>query len=244
VSGVREGSNAPKLVAVALAAVATVWVWTATQHWNLFDLQETSWRHAFNGLTWLAALSLVAALAAVRTRRHGIAPSRGRWLREALLWAIPVFSFTAIGVTVGLLAFDATRTPWTPLRQTLEALGGRSNCGLADRFGGSDGFPDEIARSGTATLVAPQLVPYVPCARTPAIENGVVETPALMVLELDVWPLTQRESPFTAFIDLYPIRDVALGPHGVRMLRVTPAVPGYAVADAVLLPAGTKVILR
>jgi arabinosyltransferase B len=231
-AGGRVVSVLNKVVGLAIVAAAAAWVWSENGSWNRFDLQELTWGDVFNPWTQLAMLAAIAIVAAlfVRPRKLGAA-AVDRFLGQLLVWTVPVFSFAALGLTIGAFALDGVRAPWSPLRQNVEALAGDPGCGLADRLGGAE-LGRELSRSDTATLVSPPLVPYLPCVRQPAIVDGVVETPRLLVLDRTLWPLDQPTSPFQSFVDLYGARRVATGPRGTQILRVTPEIPGYARIDA------------
>jgi hypothetical protein len=81
-------------------------------------------------------------------------------------------------------------------------------------------------------LLEPPVALYFPCSTIPAVENGVVQVPRLVVFQSELWPLQERDGPFTAVPDLYELTRIADGPGGVKVLSVDDTVPGFARADA------------
>jgi hypothetical protein len=220
-----------------VAAVAGVFAiallaWTAPGITvTAIGFQNTSWRHAFNVGTWLVASCVLGAgivWAVSSARRRG---ERSQQFARNTAWALVGFSALAIAFTIGLHVVDAVRSPWTAASQNLHALTGGSDCGLADHLD-RDAIVRRIADPATATLVHPAVGAYVPCGRIPRIEDGVVETPDVIVTHW-FWDFVDRDSPFSAARDLYGFRPTP-GPEpyeGVGIQVVVPEVPGYVRAD-------------
>jgi hypothetical protein len=222
-------------VAAAGAVFAIVlFAWTAPGVTvTAIGFQNINWADAFNAETWLVAACLAsvgvawATLAARRRRQPA-----GR-LARSTAWMLVGLSATAISFTIGLHIVDAVRSPWTPARQNLHALAGVSDCGLADHLG-RDAIVQKIEDPATATIAHPAVGLYVPCARIPRIERGIVELPSVVVTH-SLSDFIDRDSPFAAADDLYGFRRT-LGPRPYRSVDfevVVPEVPGYVRADAV-----------
>lgn len=212
-----------------LFAGATVWVW-----WHpgtsLLHLGTTTWRDGFNGRSWVAvvpALLLVAAAAKVRRGPR----TRGVLIATSAAWVIPIASLAFVGNTIFGLSFDASRSNWSPARQNLEALRGRTSCGLADQLGAD--VAKTMRDTGTTTLLVPSLALFFPCATIPRIRNGVVQIPKLVAYEGAPWPLQVKDGPFAAVSDLYRTQKIAQGPRDVEVLKVSDVLPKFTRTDAV-----------
>ena len=216
------------ILALALVAAIARWSWTAPVEWGPLDLQELSWSSGFNANSFLVLLGVLAAATAISVRvgsKHGgLEASVGR--------AVTIVSFAAIGLTCTLLIRDAAITRWSPARQNLEALAGRSSCGLAHHLRGRSDVAELLADSKTPVLLEPPVALYFPCSTIPAVENGLVEAPRLVVFQATLWPLQERDGPFAAISDLYGLTRIARGAGGVKVLSVADAIPGFARADA------------
>jgi hypothetical protein len=97
---------------------------------------------------------------------------------------------------------------------------------LLDRFGGS----------GARSLVMPNMLMYLPCARQPRLEDGTVEVPRQVVAFLYSWPVGLAASPFTGVSDLYtiqrlPLTDVDGAARGSVVYDVDPRIPGARTAE-------------
>ncbi len=214
----------------ALAAVGTLglWSWRAPGGWGLLDLQETSWRSGFNLYSFLVLVPILA-MAAVASLRAG----RERGVLEGIVGrSIAIVSFAVVGLTAAILVRDATVTAWSPARQNLETLAGRSSCGLAHQLRGEGDVSELLADPETPVLLEPPVAVYFPCATIPALENGLIEVPRLVVFQSRLWPLEEKDGPFAAVSDLYRLRSIARGPRGVEALSVADAVPGFVRVDA------------
>jgi hypothetical protein len=212
-----------------LFGVATVWVW-----WHpgpsLLHLGTTTWRDGFNGRSWVAVVPAFMLVAAAGARRRG-PRTRGVWVASTVAWTIPVASLAFVGITIAGLSLDASRSNWSPARQNLQVLTGRTNCGLADVFAGQ--VANTMADRSTATLPVPSLALFFPCATIPRIRNGVVQLPNLVAYEGVPWPLQVRDGPFAAVDDLYTTRKIAQGPRDVEVLEVRKNLPDFTRSDAV-----------
>jgi hypothetical protein len=92
-------------------------------------------------------------------------------------------------------------------------------------------------RQGARPLVWPNLLLYMPCARQPRLDKGVVEVPTVLVAQSGFFPLEFPTSPFHGLVDLYGFRDLSVAdskvdPQGVTVLWVERRIPGAAVARA------------
>jgi len=215
----------------ALAAVGavTLWSWSAPGAWGLLDLQETSWRSGFNPYSFLVLASILVVVA-VRSLRAG---REGGLLEGIVGKAMAIVLFAAVGLTALILIRDAAVTAWSPARQNLEAIAGRSSCGLAHQLRGEGYVFELLADPETPVYLEPPLAVYFPCSTTPALEDGLVEVPRLVVVQSDRRRLLdERDSPFAAVSDLYGLTSVAHGPRGVEVLSVADAVPGLVRLDA------------
>ena len=216
------------ILALAAVGAVTLWSWRAPGEWGLPVLQETSWRSAFNPYSFLVLVLLfvIAAVASVRAGRKGGVPEGivGR--------AIAIVSFAVVGLTAVILIRDATVTAWSPARQNLEALAGRSSCGLAHQLQGGGNVSDLLADPETAVYLEPPVAVYFPCATTPAIDGGLVQVPRLVVRSPSRPLMGERDSPFAAVPDLYRLKSIARGPRGVEVLSVGDAIPGFVRVDA------------
>jgi hypothetical protein len=146
-------------------------------------------------------------------------------------WVIPLASLGFVAVTIGVLSLDGSRSNWSPARQNLATLIGRSNCGLADELGRTTA--DRMAQPGTITLPIPSLALYFPCATIPSIRGGVVQLPNLVAYEDAPWPLQVKDGPFAAAADLYSTDTLAQGPRNVAVLAVHKQSLDFTRADAV-----------
>jgi len=215
---------------LALAAVGGIALlsWRAPGEWGLPVLQETSWRSGFSPYTFLVVV-LFVVVAAVASLRAG----RGRGVPEGIVGeAIAIVSFAAVGLTALVLVRDAAVTAWSPARQNLEALTGRSSCGLAHQLRGEGNVSDLLADPETPAYLEPPVAVYFPCATIPTIEDGLVQVPRLVVRSPSRLLLDESDSPFAAVSDLYELRSIARGPRGVEVLSVGNGVPGFIRIDA------------
>lgn len=212
-----------------LFAVVTVWVW-----WHpgtsLLHLGTTTWRDGFNGRSWVAVVPALMLVVAAATVRHG--PRMRRVLvATTAAWVIPIASLAFVGNTIVGLSLDASRSNWSPARQNLETLTGRTSCGLADPLGGD--VAKTMRDRGTTTLLVPSLALFFPCATIPRIRNGVVQIPRLVAYEGVPWPLQVKDGPFAAVADLYTTQKIAQGPRDVEVLEVSDVLPEFTRTDAV-----------
>ena len=225
----RDRATWAKSALWTLFGVVTVWVW-----WHpgtsLLHLGMTTWRDSFNGRSWIAvvpALMLVAAAATV----HRGPRTRGVLLATTAAWVIPIASLAFVANTIVGLSLDASRSNWSPARQNLEALTGRTSCGLADQLEGD--LAKAMRERGTTTLLVPSLALSFPCATIPGIRNGVVQIPKLVAYEGVPWPLQVKDGPFAAVADLYATQKIVQGPRDVEVLEVSDTLRNFTRADAV-----------
>jgi hypothetical protein len=226
-----RGRLAPVIGALAVAGAA-VWAWRGHGAWSALDLLGVRWGQGFNAISALAtAACFLVAVTILEPRIR----ARSLPAIEALLpaLALVVVSFAVVGITGGVLIANAARAPWSTAGQNLDALTGRSECGLAQQLRGQQDAGARMAERSTRTLVAPELAAFFPCARSPAVHGGVVEIPDLVVSWLAPWPLYGADRPFAAVTDLYSPRAVANGPQAVEVYSVDARIPGFARVDAV-----------
>ena len=92
-----------------------------------------------------------------------------------------------------------------------------------------------LAASGSPSLVLPNLVTYVPCARLPQLHGGVADVPRRIVaFRTSIWPLATGTSPFDGVFDLYAVRrllltDTTNPPGDVAVYDVDTHIAGAAV---------------
>jgi hypothetical protein len=251
---VRRGQSraAAPYALVAAAAVGGAWAWRVRGPWNPVDLRTLDWRPALEGWVPLAAVSVlvplvVLAVAIVAARRR---PGLGDGApRRAASWTAGLVGVPFLVFTVGVIAVDTARTDgWTHGRQTAEALHGRSECGLGDELliaerddpNAAEPLARRLGKSGSASLVLPNLVPYFPCARLPRLRNGLAEVPDTIVSYPNEfspirYPLT---SPFVGVLDLYPLRRLRLEPtpdgadSEIEVFEIDRTIPGGLPAPA------------
>lgn len=229
----RRGRDRTSWAAAALwtlfgVVVAWVWWYPGT---SLLRLGGSTWRDGFNARSWLAVVPAVTVVAAAATIRRG---RQGRAVRAGTTvgWVIPIASFAFVAVTIAVLGLDASRSSWSPARQNLETLTGRTSCGLADELDGGR-VATTMAHAGTTTLLVPSLALYFPCATIPSIRGGVVQLPKLVAYEYMPWPLQVKDGPFAAVADLYTTRRIAQGPRDVEVLSVADRLREFTRTDAV-----------
>jgi hypothetical protein len=90
---------------------------------------------------------------------------------------------------------------------------------------------------GARPLIWPNLLLYMPCARQPRLDKGVVEVPTVLVAHSGFFPLEFLTSPFHGLVDLYGFRDLSVAdsrvdPQGVTVLWVEKQIPGAALVRA------------
>jgi len=142
-------------------------------------------------------------------------------------------SFAVVGVTAVILVRDATVAAWSPARQNIDALAGRSSCGLAHQLRGEGDVSELLADPDKPVYLEPPVALYFPCATTPALEEGLVEVPRLVVVQSHrQLLLDERDNPFVAVSDLYGLTSVARGPRGVEVFSVADDIPGFVRVDA------------
>ena len=220
------------IVLLAILVPLSLWAWGAPSGWAALDLVTAKWNYGFNLLSWLVAVPLCLwAVAAVR-RRRGLST---RPTGAVTAWAISIFTLLVVSITLALFAGDALASRWSPARQYASALVGRSGCGVADTI--SVGRAREpltnLIASPHVTLMDPFISPYLPCARQPGIDHGVVDTPDQLVAQGTPWPVQVRDGAFEAFFDLYPIRQIASIKSGLRVWRIDPHITGYGRVDPI-----------
>jgi len=95
--------------------------------------------------------------------------------------------------------------------------------------------------TGSLSLVLPNMLMYVPCARQPRLSDGVVEPPRQIVAFLGSWPVRLSTSPFNGLSDLYRIRRLPLAdakgtPSGAALYDVDRRIPGALTAAPDMTP--------
>ena len=138
-----------------------------------------------------------------------------------------------------LLADTARTRNWTMGRQSIGALAGRTDCGLAEDLlvRPQDGleletFAKRLNRSGSFALVLPSLVPYFECAELPVLRDGVVDAPRYIVTIPNPFsPVRYPTSPFVGIFDLYrvealPFSTTGPQPRDVLLYEVDQRIPG------------------
>ncbi len=227
------------LYALIVLGTAAIWSWRASGGWSRFDLQELRWSDGFGVTGTAIAGGLVVAAVVISSirRTKGGRESVGRFPASAG-WAVPIVSFAVVGVTIVVLLVDAAVSPWSPTRQSLDALAGRDSCGLAHQLQGEGDVRASLERPGAPTLLIPPVSVYFPCARVSSIANGVVELPTLIVYQDSPWPLRERDAAASAIADLDRLDVVARGPRGVEVARATSGATGFVRLDAVRTTAG------
>ena len=217
------------VLAPLVVAGVSLWAWRAPGSWSLLDLQELSWNDGFGvkSYGWIGVAAVVAGLVVGVRRRQGSIE------RPALVgWAVTVVSLAVVAVTIAVLVVDSAISPWSPARQNLEALAGGGSCGLAHHLTGREGLVARIGDPESRTLLEPPVALYFPCATIPAIGDGLVELPGLVVYQSGLWPIQDPTAPFAAVSDLYGFEPIAQGPRGVEVLAVPERIPGHVRADA------------
>jgi hypothetical protein len=218
----------------AAVAGAAIYAWLAPDGWSPLDLQELEWSVVFNGWT-LGAYAVLGAVAVSLALRLPRSPA-GATLSALPGWTLAATSVVVVALTASLLIVDAAESPWSPARQNLEALGGRSSCGLGNQLHGDPRIVEQLRAQ--PTLLAPAVAPYLPCAASPQIDRGVVEVPALFAWQGGPWPITEPDGPYAAIPDLYRLDALARWPHGVRVKAVVRRIPGYRRIDATRIEEG------
>jgi hypothetical protein len=90
---------------------------------------------------------------------------------------------------------------------------------------------------GARPLIWPNLLLYMPCARQPRLDKGVVDVPTLLVTHSGFFPLESPTAPFHGLVDLYGFRDLGVAdsrvaPQGVTVLWIEQRIPGGVVVRA------------
>jgi len=88
-----------------------------------------------------------------------------------------------------------------------------------------------LAEASALPLVLPNMLMYVPCARQPRLDDGVVEAPSEIVAFLYAWPVGLGASPFSGLFDLYRLQRLPLAdgtglPRGSVLYDVDRRIPG------------------
>jgi hypothetical protein len=216
-------------IALATAAIvgAVVWALRAPDGWSPLDLQRLEWGDAFNARVLAVIFVLGAASAVIAIRRSPTHLPAWRSLPGGILTGA---CLVVVTLTVALLSIDAAKSSWSPARQNLEALTGRTRCGLADHLTGDRQIANRLA-SSARTLLAPAIAPYLPCATPALVDGALLEIPSFFAYQDDPWPVTGSAAPFAAIADLYKLEPVARGPHGVQIDAIDRRIPGFRRLD-------------
>ena len=235
------GKSRVRLVGAAVVFLGVaVWSWRAPGEWSPVDLGKLEWSDGLGVTSYGTLAVLLGLLAALGMRLRTLRHSREETDLWHLLvgWAVPAAALAVVGVTITLLAIDAALTPWSPARQNVEALAGRSSCGLAHQLRSDRDVASLLSDDEARTLLVPSVGLYFPCATIPAVEGGLVEIPDFVVYHSDPWPLRERDGPFAAVSDLYELKEIASNPDGVKVLSVTDEIRGFVLVDALRSDAG------
>ncbi len=85
------------------------------------------------------------------------------------------------------------------------------------------------------SLVLPNMLMYIPCARQPHLDNGVVDAPREIIVFRSSWPVGLSTSPFSGVFDLYPsarfLLTDAKGTLQGAVLNVDRRIPGALAAS-------------
>jgi len=92
-----------------------------------------------------------------------------------------------------------------------------------------------LGGAGSLSLVLPNMLMYVPCARQPRLSDGVVEAPRQIVAYRLTWPVGLGTSPFSGLFDLYrlqrfPIADAKGAPREAVLYDVDRQISGAVAA--------------
>jgi hypothetical protein len=222
---------------------AGLWAWGAPSGWAALDLGTAEWNDGFNLLPWVVGVPVaLAAIAFIRRRRASTWATMRRELALITGASIAAFSLVVVWITLAVFGGDAAFARWSPARQNVSALVGRSGCGVADTLTvpASEGHSlTRLVSRPATTLVDPFIAPYFPCIDQPTIRDGVVTIPAHLVAQGTPWPVLARDGPFAALHDLYPIRQVLIK-RGVRVWEIDRRITGYVRADAVRVAARAR----
>ena len=237
--GAQAGARAIRaVVGFVLLVVAGLWVRQAgftvpsQRAWSDLDVRTTHWGSGFALFAWVVTLSVlgVTVLVVMRERNGG----RLRLRRVPSLGAavaVVVLSFTAVGTTAAVLVVDAASSSWTVGRQNAATFVGREGCGALDELNGG-ALSARVGRSTSRTLVIPFIGPFFPCATTPRVWAGRLETPDYVILlSRSRWPIEGLERPFAFVPDLASVRLIASSPGGIEVYAVAADSNAY-----VLLP--------
>ncbi len=74
----------------------------------------------------------------------------------------------------------------------------------------SDRLARRLDAPGSSSLLLPNMLMYVPCARQPRLADGIVEPPSEIVAFLYSWPIGLPTSPFSGLPDLYKLQRLPL----------------------------------
>ena len=118
-----------------------IWSWVGYQRWGNFDLQALTWHSGFGADSFFVLLAVLGGAGFVVLSVARKPPG------DVVAWTTTIISVTVVGLTIAVLIRDATISPWSPARQNLEALGGRSSCGPR---GPASSRPDSPQRSPAA----------------------------------------------------------------------------------------------
>jgi hypothetical protein len=230
-------------VLLLLFGGAGLWAWGAPSGWAALDLGTAEWNDGFNLLPWVVGVPVaLAAIAFIRRRRASTWATMRRELALITGASIAAFSLVVVWITLAVFGGDAAFARWSPARQNVSALVGRSGCGVADTLTvpASEGHSlTRLVSRPATTLVDPFIAPYFPCIDQPTIRDGVVTIPAHLVAQGTPWPVLARDGPFAALHDLYPIRQVLIK-RGVRVWEIDRRITGYVRADAVRVAARAR----
>jgi hypothetical protein len=94
-----------------------------------------------------------------------------------------------------------------------------------------------LDRAGSRSLVLPNLLLYLPCARLPGLGHGIVEIPDQIVAVRSSWPIGLSASPFEGLTDLYRLDRIPLTDTSGLLAETIVYDIDRKIPGAVLLPA-------
>ena len=230
------------LVLIGAAIAALGWAWSGRSEWNTIDLRTLDWTPRLETYVPLQVVAplvpilILFGVSIVGGRRRTRAPQgfySGPW--RVAFWSAPIMVAPMIAFTAIVLVADSAKSSsWTLARQNVDIVRAVETCGLADdaRVRDSPSRPAAhlsqlVEPDDTLTLVMPNLLTYVPCARLPQLRDGVAEVPdyivATRIPRAPGLPVSVRypASPFYGLLDLYELKKLDLvGAHPPRQVAV------------------------
>lgn len=223
-----ERSLSPKLLGRLVLILTTVAIlaatWSGGFGWNHLALTgvdrllaEIPATLRINYVAVVSVVTLVMITVLVFGNRRKPTPPAS----HASLSLIPAVALTATLVSLAAFVADTVAAQgWAAGRQNLDEVTS-GTCGLADQImvetsegiwylageGPGEGVSLQALsiQRGGSVLVAPQIRPYFPCFRQPLIQDGVAESPS-MIVGVGGWPYRLEQSPFAYLGNLFDLR--------------------------------------